>query len=402
MKSITLTALDIGSGSIKGLCVQKDLKSGIIETLSQVELPSFGVRNGEVVKVDDVAQIVAKVKFELEEKADCKIKEVGINIEGNHLFSLSSSGVVSVSRADQKISREDIQRVLRAASAVNLPNNKRIIDTFSKEFTIDGEVVKEVLGLNGIRLEAKVRLAGVFTPVFDNLEKAVSQAGISASDIILGPLATAKAVLTQEQKELGVVVVDIGFGTTSVAVFEKGEMIDFIIFPIGSSNITNDIAIGLRTEIKTAEKIKKDYGTLKLTKKNNREKIKVLDKSLEFSFSFLHKVIESRVNEIFNEVQKNLKKMAGAEPLPAGLIITGGGSKMPGIVEFAKQKFKLPCRIGNIKDIKGVDNETFTTVVGVIMSMIDAEGKIEEIDFSHHHSSSFKKTISKVFKLFLP
>jgi len=399
MKSIILTGLDVGSGSVKGLCCRKDLKRGNIEVLSQAESPCFGVRNGEVVKPEQVSKSIHKVKLELSRKKDFKVRDVLVNVSGSHLFSLSSQGIVSVSRADQKISREDVQRVLKAAEAVNIPSNKEILQVFTKEYIIDGEAgIKDPLGLQGIRLESRVLLVGIFSPILDNLENAVHGAGLRIADRVLSPLACARAVLTKEQKELGVALLDIGFGCTSLSVFEKGDLVDFVSFPLGSSNITNDIAIALRTEIQTAEEIKRRHACFGKHKKGSKEKIKIPEKELEFSKKFLRDIVESRMAEIFSHAQKALKKISGDEPLPSGVILTGGGSKLPGIADFGKQRFKLPCKKGEMHEIKGIEDERFAVCCGLILTGFDMEEKGAE----RKPSSGAGQKIKRIFKSFLP
>lgn len=400
-KSIILTALDIGTGAIKGLCARKDLKDNKVEILAQAELPCLGVRNGEIVKPQQVSRAIQQVSANLAGKADVKIREVLVNIGGSHLFSVVSQGLVSVSRADQKISKEDIARVIKEAETVNLPSNKEVLDIFPQEFIVDGEIgIKDPMGLEGIRLESKVLLVCVFSPVLENLEVAVEEAGLDIEAVYLSPLASARAVLTEEQKELGVALVDIGFGTTSIAVFERGEIKDFHIFPVGASNITNDIAIGLRVEIKTAERIKRDFATLKTaSKKGAKEKLKVPETLTEFSRKFLNDIVESRVGEIFNEVEKSLKKISKAEPLPSGVVLTGGGAKMPGIVEFAKQRFKLPCRLAEFERVKGLDEMHFSTALGLLLLGFDvAQGATG----SSSGGSGFGRKIKRIFRTFLP
>lgn len=404
-KSITFTALDIGTSSIKGICATKDLKSGDIDVSAKVEHPQtgpccFGVRNGEVIKPDPVSKMIAKVKDDLIKKTDLKIKEVLVNIGGNHLFSVASQGLISVSRADQKISNEDVQRVLKAAEAVNLPSNKEVIDVFPKEYIIDGESVKDPLGLEGIRLEAKVLLACVFSPILEHLYEAVEGADLQIIDILLSPLAVSRAVLTGEQKELGVLLVDIGAGTTSIAMFEKGDLVDFSVFPIGSSNITNDIAIGLRTEIQTAEKIKQEYATLKTsTKRGKKDKIELPEKSLSFSSRYLRNIVESRMGDIFLQIQRSLKKMSSGEPLPGGVVLTGGGANLPGLVEFTKQKLKLPCRRGIPYGIPNIEDPSFATCCGLLLSAFDAG---EEELIGEGMGRKIRGGFKKIFKAFLP
>ncbi len=401
MKNITLTALDIGSYAVMGVSARKDLHTGKIDVLAKEQNNCFGVRNGEVVKPFEVAKTIEQVKNSLAEQADIKIKEVLVNVGGNHLFSVPSQGLVSVSRADQRISKEDIQRVLRAAQAINLPSNKEVINTFPREFTIDGEGgIKEPLGLKGIRLEAKVLLACLFSPILENLDKAVAEAGLQMLDFTPSPLAASRAVLNDEQKELGVALIDIGAGTTSVAVFEKGDLVDFAIFPIGSANITNDIAICLRTEIKTAERIKKEFGTLKPgTKKGRSDKITIPEKGLSLSSNLLNNIIEARATDIFSALQKSLKKISGGEPLPAGIVLTGGGSKLPGLVEFAKQKFKLPCRLSKLTSLPQIEEPEFSTCSGLLLAAFDnGEANSEKIA----PKSQLIDKLKRMFKVFVP
>ncbi len=404
MKSSILTALDIGSGTIKGVIGEKNSETNKIDILAVAEVSCLGIRNGEIVNSEQASLGIQQVKEELSKSSGMKIKEVFTNIGGTHLFSLTSQGLISVARADQTISKDDIQRVKREAEAINLPSNKEIIEIYPKEFIVDGEGgIKEaaVFGLKGIRLETKVLLACIFSPVIHNLEKAINLSGLNQLDSFITPIAVSKAVLSQEQKELGVCVLDIGFSTTSLTVFNKGEVVDFAVFPLGSSHITNDLAIGLRTEIQIAENIKKEFATLKkpIAKKSISDKIKINDEGVEFSRAFLNSVVESRVNEIFFEAGKILKKIVGANLPPAGVVLTGGGSLLPGIVEFAKQKTKLPCRIGEIRGVKGIENPCFATCCGVLMlgfeNMEGDGGKVLS-------SGKFGKKMKRILKAFLP
>jgi len=404
MKSLILTALDIGSGSIKGLVGEKNQENGEIEILAVAEKPCLGIRNGEVVNPEQASLGITKVKEELANSSGVKIKEVFTNIGGAHLFSVPSQGLVSVARADQIISKDEIQRVKKEAEAINLQSkNNEILEVFPKEFIIDGEGgIKEsaILGLKGIRLEVKVLLACIFSPVINNLEKAINLSGLNSLDSFITPIAVSSAVLSQEQKELGVAVLDIGFSVTSLTVFNKGEVVDFAVFPLGSSPITNDLAIGLRTEIQTAENIKKEFGTLKTAiKKSSGDKIKIIDEDMEFSKAFLKSVVESRANEIFFEAQKILKKIAGQNLPPAGIVLTGGGSLLPGIVEFAKQKTKLPCRIGGIRGVKGIENSCFATCCGVLILGFDS---MESDGRKPSSSHGIGKKAKRIFKAFLP
>lgn len=401
MKNSILTALDIGSGSIKGLVGEKNIETGEIEILAVAEKTCLGIRNGEIVNPEQASLGIIYVKEELAKASGMKIREVFTNIGGTHLFSVNSQGLISVARADQTISKEDVLRVKKEAEAISLASNKEVISIFPKEFIVDGEGgIKEPQGLRGIRLEVKVLLACIFSPIINNLEKAISLSGLNYLDSFITPIAVSQAVLSQEQKELGVALLDIGFSVTSLAVFNKGDICDFAVFPLGSSHITNDLAIGLRTEIQIAENIKREFATLKpAVKKSIGDKIKIADGDIEFSKSFLNSVVESRANEIFFEAQKALKKIMGQNLPPCGIVLTGGGSLLPGIVDFAKQKTKLPCRIGEIRGVKGIEKASFATCCGVLMlgfeTMETEDGKVIS-------SGRFRKKMKRILKAFLP
>jgi len=428
MKSITLTALDIGTNSVKAVCGVKDLRTGEIKILAGAQLPCFGTRNGEVIKPEQVARAIEEIVNELGQKANLKIKDCWATIGGSHIFSLASQGLVSVARADQKVSPEDVQRVLKAAQSVNLPKNKEVIDVFPQEFIVDGEGgVKDPVGLQGIRLEAKVLLACLFSPLLENLEKAVGAAGLQLIDVLVAPVASSRAILNDEQKELGVMLLEIGAGATSVAVFERGDLKDFAIFPVGSANITNDIAIGFRTEIQTAENIKLDFAALpgaisekrallkakskpaKKVKANKSEtdQVKPPEPSIipatgvEFSLKLLDSIVEARVNQIIAETQKAMKKYLANQSLPAGIVLTGGGANLPGLVEYARQKFKLPCRLGKVQGFAGLsDFSKLAGALGLLLAGFETE---EDNDGQNHLASgSIKGKFKRIIKSFLP
>lgn len=424
MKSLTLAALDIGTNSIKAVCGHKDLRTGQVKILASSRVPCFGVRNGEIIKPEEVAKAVEEAVKELNRKANLKIKDCWATIGGSHIFSLNSQGLVSVARADQKISSEDIQRVLRAAQSVNLPKNKEVIDVFPQEFIVDGQAgIKDPLGLCGIRLEVKALLACLFSPLLENLEKTIASAGLRLIDVSVTSMASAQAVLTEEQKELGVMLLEIGAGATQVAIFEKGDLKDFAIFPVGSANITNDIAIGFRTEIATAEKIKLNFAALpgaskekqrtllksktKSTKKDRAEQGQteqtqaehfIMPKTgVDFSLKLLDNIVESRISQIAAETQKAMKKYLVSQSLPAGIVLTGGGSNLPGLVEYIRQKFKLPCRLGKIQGFADFNDFQWAGALGLLLVAFE-----EEEGDDNQHDLTLKEKLKRVIKSFLP
>ncbi len=410
-KPSIITGLDIGTSCVKILVALKNPDSSKLEVLGISQGPLLGVRRGVVVNIDEVSKKISDLVREVQGSVEQKIDSVYTNIGGSHISVVPSQGAVAVSRADQRISQEDKERVIQSAQTFSLPFNKEILEVFPQEFIVDGEGgIKDVLGLKGVRLEVKILALCAFSPYLDNLTNAVLNSGLQIEGIICSPIASSRAVLTPQQKELGVAVIDIGAGTTSLAVFEEGNLIHSAVFPIGSLNITNDIAIGLKCDIDTAERIKREFGSCILPKKNDKnslpkagKKIKVVgagQEELVFSQKFLIEIIEARISEIFGLINKELKKIFRENLLPAGIVLTGGGSKLPKITELAKKELKLPCRIGVPQGFLGLEEDTaLSSVCGLVLHGAD----LEEDIYKH---SSFGKGIfnrlKKIFRVFVP
>ena len=398
-----IAGLDIGTNTIKLIICEKKQKEEDLHVLGTGEAVSSGVRKDVVIDIEKTAFAIKNALRIAQESSGQKIESVYVNIGGGHIFVTSSHGLISVSRADQKISDSDIERVIQAAQTFPLPPNREILQVFPKEFIVDGERgIKEPLGMQGVRLETEILALCGFSPFIKNLSQAVLSADLHINDLIPSSLASARAVLTLRQKELGVAVLDIGAGTTGLAVFEEGTLIHTNIFPIGSGNITNDIAIGLKTDIDTAEKIKLEFGSSMYFKNSKKGKISISSSegNLVFSQKMLIDIVEARVSEIFYLVQKELKKISRSGLLPAGVVLTGGGAKMPKIVDVAKKELKLPARIGIPKGFFPVQEDpSLATACGLV---------IEGADFAGDHppgfilSGNFVNKIKKIFKIFIP
>ena len=407
-KSNIVTALDIGTSAIKGLQIRFYDGTGEPELLGTAQSPSGGVRKGVVVDHQEVAEIVKKVLDELFAVSRQKIGGIFVNIGGSHLFLTSSQGGVAVSRADQRISREDLDRVLAAAQALSLPANKEILDAWPKEFAVDQERgIKEPLGMKGIRLEVEILAVCGFSPYVKNVSDAVLGSGYQIYDVIPSPIAAAKSILSPRQRELGCAVVDIGARTTDFSVFEEGELIHAAVFPVGSANITDDIAIGLKIDIDSAEKIKKVFGLplvktgikqFSLTRAKShkigkerkaksalkRGRDKKSGKIIEVEISpgsfaaFPQKafagIVEARLHDIFDAVNRELKKISRQELLPAGVFLTGGGAQMAHIVDVAKRELKLPCSVGLAHGIRGLQEDpSWTAACGLALHGFEAD-----------------------------
>jgi len=390
-----ITGLDIGSSRIKVLVAKEGEKN--LELVWKYERESEGVRRGVVVDGERVSGILKEIFSQASRDLTKKINSVVLGLNGSHLFAIPTKGVISVSRADQKISEEDVQRVLKEAQAINLGTNKEIFDIFPQEFVIDGEgKIKEAVGLKGIKLEVKALALAGFSPYFENLKKAVLDANLEILDLVFHPLAAARSCLDERQKELGVCLTDFGAGTTSLAVFLEGDLVHLAVLPVGSSNITNDLAIGLKIEPEIAERIKLEYGVAFRKGKDEKYKLEIDgEEPLILSQKILTRIIEPRLTEIFNEVTKELKKIGLEKRLPAGIVLTGGGAKMPRLLELAKKKFSLNCRLGRPKGISGIeDDPSLAVVAGLVLAGTDFGEEISKIGFA--------SKIKRFFKIFLP
>jgi len=393
-----ITGLDIGTSKIKILVAGKN-KEEKLELISKVEENSEGVRRGIIINTEKVSDLLINLFQKISEEINQKIDSLYINLDGSHIFATPSHGLVSVSRADGKISDEDIQRVLQAAQAINLSSNKEIFDAIVKEFIIDGEKgIKEPLSLQGVRLETEVLALGCFSPYLKNTKEAVFGADLEILDMIPSPIAAARAVLSEKQKELGVLLLDIGAGTTGIAVFEEGDLLHLSILPVGSSNITNDIAIGLKTDVEIADRIKIEFGSAIFKGKNVRQRIDIGEEEpLIFYQKFLNKIIQDRISEIFGEVSRELKNIGKEKLLPAGIVLTGGGARLPKLVELAKEKFHLPARLGKPRGILGLEEDpALATVCGLVLLGADSEGRTFE------DKEGIGSKIKKAFKIFIP
>ncbi|MBZ9578436.1 cell division protein FtsA [Patescibacteria group bacterium] len=400
-KTHIITGLDIGTRTIKTLLCQKKSSELDLEVLGQSKEISSGVRKGVVINTEEVADIIKSSLDKVQEISNKKIKSVFTNVGGAHIFSTTSHGLISVSRADQKISQEDIERVLQAAQTFSLPSNKEILSVFPKEFTVDGEKrIKEPLGMKGVRLEVEVLVLGGFSPYLKNLTQAVLDAGFQIDDLILTPLASSRAVLTPREKELGVALLDIGAGTTGLAVFEEGGLIQTTILPIGSTHITSDIAIGLRCDIDTAEKVKLESGVCIFKGADKKKRVETVSgETLIFSQKMLSRIIEARVSEIFGEINRELKKISRRALLPGGVVLTGGGAKLPKIKDLAKKELRLPCRIGTPQGFSSpLEDPELSTVCGLVLLGTDLETERTFPAFGKKITSRLKK----IFRIFLP
>ncbi|MGC9031512.1 MAG: cell division protein FtsA [Minisyncoccia bacterium] len=399
-KPIIYCAVDFGSYTIKGILAKQEKNLASIEIISTLTIPSFGIRNGEIAKPEIVKEKFNNLIKSLEEKSGYKINQIFLNVSGKNLTIEDSKNLITISHPDRRIQKEDIDRLLDQAENVNLLSNQLFLDFLNKEFILDDKGgIKNPLNLQGQKLELKCKKILCFSQVMENLEKITED--IEAEEIFIpSPLATARAVLDQESVELGAIAIDFGAGQTTIIFAKNGEIFHFLIIPFGFSEITNDLAIAFRTDIKTAEKIKQKYASISTKKipKKIKEKDKILlpEESLIISKKIIKDLVQKHVNKILSELQKELKRVSKNISFPAGIVLTGGGTKLNGILDYTKSFFKLPTRIGKNTEINANFDVEYLNCLGLLLK------GIESLKFEITENSGIISKIKRMLKSFSP
>jgi cell division protein FtsA len=345
-----ITGLDIGASNIKAVVGQVN-EDGRISVLRVFKSPSAGMRKGVIDDFSEMTKSVNQIFGEIKNFSRQALKNIYINIESCDIHTQFSRGIVAVSRADSEIHKDDIDRAVQASRSVKLASNRTVLHAIDKEFIVDGVGdIRDPLGMIGSRLEVESLIIDVFDPAIKNLTKCVESAGGTVSGLIFSPLASARSVLSKNQKDLGVVLVDIGSSTTGICVYEENKLIHAAVLPVGSGNVTNDLAIVLKTSIVAAEAIKLSFGTALAKEVSGKEVIDLrkIDENAKNTTTKkrVAEIVETRLAEIFEFVNNELKSIGKAGQLPGGVMLVGGGSKIAGIVDLAKQELKLPAQIG--------------------------------------------------------
>ena len=374
-KNSYVVGLDIGTKKVAAI-IGEITEEKKVEIIGIGTAESRGLRKGIVVNLDSTVAAIKKSQEEAELMAGVEIDAAFIGISGAHIKSFNSRGVIAVSGKNREISREDIKRVIEQSKAVSIPPDREIIHIIPQEFVVDDQDgIKDPLGMSGIKLEVNVHIiTGAITSV-QNLRTCVARAGIEIEQVVLNQIATSSSILTHDEMELGVGLIDIGGGTTEVAIFERGSLWYTSVIPIGGDNFTNDIAVGLRTPIPDAEKIKKKFGCVSHPLVDEQETIEVPTvgrgkKPRVLSRQLLADIIHPRAEEIFRLVDNDIKRMGYEKSLNSGIVITGGTALLDGLEEVAEEIFDLPVRRGDPSGVGGlvdrVGTPDFATTVGLI------------------------------------
>lgn len=419
MKERLIAGLDLGSSAIRLAVGQITLgqdKRPQLNLIGAVEVPSQGISRGTIKSLEDAVSSISACLELAERQIGLPIAEAHVGLGGTMMQVIPSRGVVGVSRPDGEIREEDCRRVLESARSVVNPANYEILHTLATRFTVDGQPgIKDPVGMQGIRLEADVFIVQGLSSHVRNLTKAVLRTNLEVSGLVYSPIACAEAVLTDRQKELGAVMVNIGAATTSLAVYEEGDLLHASVLPIGSDHVTSDIAIGLRTSLDVAELCKRNYVSAFPEAVSATEMVDLqtvgAPESEMVAPRFMSEIAEARVEEIFEKVEEELRKIERSGLLPAGAVLTGGGAKLFGMNDVAKRVLRLPVAVGSITGVvtplaEVASDPAFSTAVGIMLWGFESERGDEQASYGGGVGDQFAKKIGspfkKLFKSFIP
>ena len=394
-----IVGLDIGTSKIVAIVAELQ-PEGTIKVIGLGQHNSRGLKKGVVINIESTMQSIQRALEEAELMADCKINNVFTGIAGSHIKSLNSHGMVKIK--DAEVSQMDVDRVIETARAIALPADQQILHILTQEFIIDGqEDVREPLGMSGMKLEVKVHIVTGAVAAAQNIVKCIKRCGIEVSDLILQPLASSLAVLTEDEKELGVCLVDIGGGTTDIAVFKQGAIRHTAVVPIAGDQMTNDVAVAFRTPTQSAEDIKIKYGCALRQLADPREAVEVpgVDgrEPRQVLVQTLAEVLEPRVVELYELVLNELRRSGMEEMIASGIVITGGSAMMHGMVELGEEIFHMPVRLGMPRHVGGlsevVSNPRYATAVGLVLM---GKQQLERHLSGQLESNSFARIMDKM------
>jgi cell division protein FtsA len=368
----TYVGLDIGTSTVRCVVGTRDQNDpALISVIGHGASPNQGMRKGVVMHIDDATEAIVQAITEAERISGVQIHTATVNVNGGHVAGLNSRGVIAISSPDREITVEDRERVEEAATIVKLPPNREIVQVFAKNYRLDGQDnLKDPVGMHGVRLEVDCHIVTAASPNIRNLDLSLEKAQVRPQHHTVSALAAAEAVLDRKQKEAGTCVIDIGAGTTNLSVIEDGEIQHVAVIPMGGTHITNDLAIGLKTDLDVAEAVKLKHARLG-DDSDKPLRISMNDAVHNFSGAEVNMIVEARVEELLEYVEKELQRIHRARKLPGGVVIVGGTALLPGLADYAKEKLQLPARIGKVRGLAGlvdtVDSPVFATAAGLML-----------------------------------
>lgn len=421
MKERLITGIDLGSSAVRlvaGQIVMGQDKRETLHILGATEVPSHGIAKGLVNSLEEAVTSISQCLEQAERQMGLPIADAYVGVSGSYMTDQIQRGVIGVSRPDGEIRGDDVQRALDSVRALVNPSNYEILHILPRGFTVDGQAgIKDPVGMQGIRLEVDAHVIQGSASHVRNVTKAILRTGIDMNELVYSPLCLAEVLATSRQKEVGVAIVNMGASTTSLAVYEEGDLLHSAVIPIGSDHVTSDIAIGLRTSLEIADVLKRQYVNAAAQHVNKFQDIDLQSlgapSSEIVSLRFISDIAQARVEEIFERVEQELKKIERSGMLPAGILLTGGGSKLQGVPEVAKTVLRLPAVVAQIQvpptaleDV--LQDPAFSTALGLVRWGFDGErsgdegGRIKLAGTAGNAVKSFGSLIKKFSKSFIP
>lgn len=402
--------LDIGTSKIRAVVAHIDASTGVPTIVGIGQAQNTGMRKGVVVNLQGPGQAIDTALGEAERMSGYQVHSATVSVNGSHILTTHADGMVAVGAADHEITPDDLERIKEVATLGKVPANRDILDVVPHAYKLDGQDnIKDPIGMTGTRLEIDAHVVSALTPYLVNVEKAAESAQVQPHAVIPTPVAAAKATLNEQQRENGVAVIDFGAATTSIAVYEEGDLQYVGVVPIGSNSITNDLAIGLKTDPEIAEEVKVTHGTALGKSDASTVSVKRDKEVVSFQSEEINEIIEARLEEIFEGIQYYLKKAGRAGKLPSGVVLVGGGAKLKHLAEYAKETLGLAARLGQPAGFGGVaediDKSEYATAIGLML--IDAEQLHQDtprkgVKLKAPSAKDLKGKASKIFGWFKP
>jgi cell division protein FtsA len=399
-----IVGLDIGTSKICAV-VGEVRPDGVVDIIGMGSHPSIGLRKGVVINIENTVDSIKEAIEEAETMAGCEISSVYAGIAGGHIKGFNSHGVIALKK--REVGKLDIERVIDAARAVAIPMDREVIHTLPQEFIVDDQAgISDPTGMSGVRLEVKIHIVTGSVTSAQNIIKCANRAGLDVYDIVLESLASSEAILTNEERNLGVALIDFGGGTTDLAIFSQGSIKHTFVLTLGGDNLTNDIAIGIRTPFKEAEKIKLKYGCGLTSLIGENEALEVPGvgerKPRTVSRRLLGEILEPRVEEIFSLSYQEMARSGYDDLVSSGVVITGGSALLPGVPEIVEQVFNMPARIGYPANVGGlkeiVNSPMYATAVGLVL--YGANSQQREKRFRIRDTNIFNRIVSRMKRWF--
>lgn len=368
--------LDVGTSHVRVVVGHLDEQTSLPTIVGAASEPNTGMRKGTVVNLVNVAQAIDKALESAERMSGHQISSAAVSVNGAHIVGIASRGVIAVGSNGHEINADDVARVEEAATVVQLPANREIVEVTPRSYQLDGQDnIKDPLGMTGVRLEVDAYVITALAPHVKNLEKACEMTETGVDNVMLAGLGAARAALSDQQMENGVLLIDIGSSTTNLVVFDEGDLLHVAVLPVGGNNITNDLAIGLKVDLDMAEKIKIEHAVAHSDLRRGKvDKVSVTmgGAKHEFETNDIDMIVDARLEEIFEQVTAELKKVGRVQKLPGGVVLVGGGAELKGMADYAKQALSLSARVGKASGLGGVgeevSNPSYATAVGLMLS----------------------------------